>query len=159
MDTKTAVRELRKALGDTQQQFATRLGMAISTVVRYELTRPPKGKVLNQLAHLAITNGRPEIAHVFFEALDDEMGVERPEGRGDFLRFLQNAELNELERELLIGLKLICAHLEATETFIQEGDSIKAIQNIREAYADSSRLFRLLEQSVPSDENDEVKRK
>ena len=49
-----AVRRLRVDLGDTQQQFANRLGLAISTVVRYEISRPPHGKALAQLERLAM---------------------------------------------------------------------------------------------------------
>jgi len=64
-----AVKRLRLALGDTQQQFATRTGLAISTVVRYELSRPPKGEVLEQLKALAEQNGLRDIATVFSYAL------------------------------------------------------------------------------------------
>lgn len=69
-----AVRELREALGDTQQQFAHRLGLAISTVVRYELTRPPKGKALVQLQEVAKQHGLDLIAATLRNALSKEMG-------------------------------------------------------------------------------------
>lgn len=68
-----AVRNLRKALGDTQQSFAQRLGLAISTVVRYESTRPPKGTALAQLIQVARENDLPEIAQLFAEALASEL--------------------------------------------------------------------------------------
>jgi transcriptional regulator with XRE-family HTH domain len=68
-----AVRRLRVALGDTQQEFANRLGLAISTVVRYELTRPPRGKALAQLERLARDFGLKECALVFSNALVDEL--------------------------------------------------------------------------------------
>lgn len=73
-----AVRALRLALGDTQQQFAQRLNMAISTVVRYELTRPPKGKVLARFDALAREIERPELAYVFAKALAEELGTPPP---------------------------------------------------------------------------------
>jgi transcriptional regulator with XRE-family HTH domain len=69
-----AVRLLRRSLGDTQQQFAQRLGMAISTVVRYESTRPPRGKVLAKLYQLAIDNGLSRVASMFHLALSAELG-------------------------------------------------------------------------------------
>jgi len=66
-----AVRNLRVALGDTQQSFAHRLGMAISTVVRYESTRPPRGKVLVQFERLARKHGLKEIAFIFRGAFEE----------------------------------------------------------------------------------------
>ena len=60
-----ATRRLRLALGDTQQQFAQRTGLAISTVVRYELSRPPHGKALAQFAVLAERNGLHDVARTF----------------------------------------------------------------------------------------------
>jgi transcriptional regulator with XRE-family HTH domain len=64
-----AVRRLRVALGDTQQQFAARTGLAISTVVRYELSRPPKGDALEQFKSLAEKNCFHDIARTFAYAM------------------------------------------------------------------------------------------
>lgn len=69
-----ATKRLRKALGDTQQAFAHRLGLAVSTVVRYELSRPPKGKVLAQFERLAIAAGHADLAAIFRDALTAEIG-------------------------------------------------------------------------------------
>ena len=69
-----AVRRLRVNLGDTQQGFAHRLGLAISTVVRYELSRPPRGKALAQLERVAMDHGFDECALVFRNALREELG-------------------------------------------------------------------------------------
>jgi transcriptional regulator with XRE-family HTH domain len=73
-----AVRELRLSLGDTQQSFAHRLGLAISTVVRYELTRAPKGQALALLARLAESQGRHDLGKPFIEALEKELGGSNP---------------------------------------------------------------------------------
>jgi transcriptional regulator with XRE-family HTH domain len=75
-----AVRRLRLALDDTQQQFATRLHLAISTVVRYELSRPPRGKALVQLDRLAMEHGFDDCALIFRNALLNEAGVRIPVG-------------------------------------------------------------------------------
>jgi transcriptional regulator with XRE-family HTH domain len=64
-----AVRRLRQALGDTQQQFAARTGLAISTVVRYELSRPPKGAAVEQFKTLAEQHGFHDIARTFAYAM------------------------------------------------------------------------------------------
>jgi transcriptional regulator with XRE-family HTH domain len=63
-----AVRRLREALGDTQQQFAARTGLAISTVVRYELSRPPRGEILTRFKALADEKGLHDIAQAFAHA-------------------------------------------------------------------------------------------
>ena len=48
--------ELRAALGDTQEKFAARLRTALSTVARYETSRPPTGGMLMRLAAIAERN-------------------------------------------------------------------------------------------------------
>ena len=70
-----AVREFRRALGDTQQSFAARLGLAISTVVRYESTRAPGGAALAQLAKAAGENGLDNYGQEFMGALAKELGL------------------------------------------------------------------------------------
>lgn len=69
------VRQLRLALGDTQQQFAERMGWAISTAVRYETTRAPRGRALADLARMAIARGWDDIASVFRMTLAEELGI------------------------------------------------------------------------------------
>ena len=91
-----AVRSLRKRLGDTQQQFAHRLGMAISTVVRYELSRPPRGKVLADLQRLAENNGFYREAAIFQKAFNEEFDIES----ADLPRSLALRLGNKREEEL-----------------------------------------------------------
>ncbi len=71
-----AVRSLREAMGETQQQFATRLHIAISTAVRYERSRPPRGEALATFLNLAVTIGESEIAEVFRGALSGQLGYQ-----------------------------------------------------------------------------------
>lgn len=68
-----AVRQLRIKLGDTQQQFAQRLGLAISTVVRYESTRPPRAEVLSRLYKMALENELRDVAAMFNQAILGEV--------------------------------------------------------------------------------------
>ena len=63
-----ALVELRSHLGETQQQFASRLGVAITTVARYETTNPPSGKVLERLAFISSENGLDELSTTFQRA-------------------------------------------------------------------------------------------
>jgi transcriptional regulator with XRE-family HTH domain len=77
----TAVKELRRALGLSQQAFATQLGLSIRAVVNYEKDRAPSARALFQLEKLASVNEHPEHARVFREALGSELGLgmsERP---------------------------------------------------------------------------------
>jgi transcriptional regulator with XRE-family HTH domain len=67
-----AVRKLREALGETQQQFAFRSRMAIRTIARYETSRPPKGKALLDFMRLAKASGRPVEFEVFRTAIAEE---------------------------------------------------------------------------------------
>jgi len=72
--TASAVRQLRKALGETQEQFARRMGTTVRTIARWEGPRPPTGQALIRLEHMAATNGAVEAAAVFRVALNDAMG-------------------------------------------------------------------------------------
>jgi transcriptional regulator with XRE-family HTH domain len=64
-----AIRELRKVLNESQQQFSDRLGVTVRTIARYELEAPPhKRAVLAKLGKLAAKAGRPDLSRVFFEA-------------------------------------------------------------------------------------------
>jgi transcriptional regulator with XRE-family HTH domain len=70
------VKALRIALDDTQQEFAQRLGLAISTVVRYESTRAPRGVALMKLTRLAGDNGLVHIVEMFRYAISSDAGLE-----------------------------------------------------------------------------------
>jgi transcriptional regulator with XRE-family HTH domain len=75
-DLAEAVAQLRSALGDTQQQFAARLGTAITTIARYETIRPPQGAALAQFINLARASGQPELADIFQGALSAQLGYD-----------------------------------------------------------------------------------
>jgi len=68
-----AVRNLRLALGESQQAFAYRMKTAIRTIARYETIRPPKGKALSELFSVATEIGNQALATVFRGALTAEM--------------------------------------------------------------------------------------
>jgi transcriptional regulator with XRE-family HTH domain len=68
-----AVRDLRTALGESQQAFAYRMKTAIRTIARYETVRPPKGKALAEFARVADETGSGRTAKVFREALMAEL--------------------------------------------------------------------------------------
>ncbi len=75
-----AVRDLRQDLGDTQQSFAHRLGLAIATVVRYESTRAPQGQALALMYRTAIDAGLKNLAQIFWVALHKELGLSESAG-------------------------------------------------------------------------------
>ena len=80
----SAVRQLRKALGETQEQFAHRLRTAVRTIARYEGDRPPTGLVLEQLKQLADAYNLPEVASVFQQAIVRELGQDHIQSVGEF---------------------------------------------------------------------------
>jgi transcriptional regulator with XRE-family HTH domain len=69
-----AVKELRSALGLSQQAFATQLDLSIRAVVNYEKDRAPAARALARLERLASVTEHPELARVFRDALGDELG-------------------------------------------------------------------------------------
>lgn len=74
----SAVAALRHHIGETQQQFAARLGLAITSIARYETQRAPSGDVLGRLVDLADEVGRADLAGIFRQALTVELGSWQP---------------------------------------------------------------------------------
>jgi transcriptional regulator with XRE-family HTH domain len=112
-----AVISLRKALGDTQQQFAQRIKTSITTIARWETNRPPSGHVLRVLSRFAHDAGLKEFAEIFGKAYVDESGSERPEDellRAALYTLAENrgkawliAELRSLISDAKKGLELL----------------------------------------------------
>jgi transcriptional regulator with XRE-family HTH domain len=69
------VKELRQRVGDTQQQFANRLGLAISSIVRYEAGKNPDTAILLKLWDTAEKADLPAIAEMFRRALLQDVGA------------------------------------------------------------------------------------
>jgi transcriptional regulator with XRE-family HTH domain len=111
-----AVRRLRRALGETQQQFAARTGLAISTVVRYELSRPPRGEAIRQFKDLAAQNGLNDIAATFAYALG-----EAPEA---FLKADQDA-IDKRIQEAVDAECEVCAMIADAESHCHEIPGIR----------------------------------
>ncbi|MFN7992748.1 MAG: helix-turn-helix transcriptional regulator [Bryobacteraceae bacterium] len=74
-DLTGAVKALRTKLGDSQQTFANKLGIAIRSVAHYEADRPPRGRTLVQLARLAHEAGLEREADLFHRASREELGA------------------------------------------------------------------------------------
>jgi transcriptional regulator with XRE-family HTH domain len=68
-----AVKNLRKRLAESQQAFATRLGLSIRTIANYEGGRRPSGKPLLALAQAAAISNLPDLENAFLKALSDEL--------------------------------------------------------------------------------------
>lgn len=67
-DVSDLVRKLRRCFGETQDDFARRLDVAVVTVARWETSRPPDGKALLKLANLARANSFDECAALLDQA-------------------------------------------------------------------------------------------
>jgi transcriptional regulator with XRE-family HTH domain len=61
-------------VGETQQEFAHRLGTAVRTIARWEKVRAPSGASLARLEGLASANGHLDLASLFGDALAAELG-------------------------------------------------------------------------------------
>lgn len=68
-----AIKNLRLRLGLSQQAFAAKTGLSISSVTRYEKTRPPKSDVLVMFSGLAEEHGLRDIAEQLREAREAEL--------------------------------------------------------------------------------------
>lgn len=64
-----AVIRLRQAYGETQQQFAHRMEVAIATIARYETSRPPNANALMRFARMAEILSRADLATTFYGAI------------------------------------------------------------------------------------------
>ena len=76
-----AVRDLRTAMGLTQQEFANRVQTAIRTITRWEHNQPPHGRALVQLAQIAEARELKPIAAKFVQALECELASPHARGR------------------------------------------------------------------------------
>ena len=70
-----AVKALRKHTRESQQAFATRLGISIRALAFYEAGRAPTGKALAALARVAQSVGKHELAYLFMDALMEELDI------------------------------------------------------------------------------------
>lgn len=68
-----AVRKLRRHLGESQQAFATRLGLSIRAVANYEKDREPRGRAAAALGRAAVEAGREDLAAIFRKSLWADM--------------------------------------------------------------------------------------
>ena len=68
-----AVRELREALGDSQQAFATRMGLSIRAVANYEKDRVPIGPILMAMYHQAEKIDE-KLGKKFWHAINSKFG-------------------------------------------------------------------------------------
>jgi transcriptional regulator with XRE-family HTH domain len=73
MDLAKAVRDLRSLTGDSQQAFASRLGLSMRAIANYEKDRIPTGRALYQLSILARELDRPDLADGFSSALSAQL--------------------------------------------------------------------------------------
>lgn len=67
-----AIKRFRSTLGDTQQQFANRTGLAMTTIARYETGWHPKPEVLAKLADIAKERYLPVFVEIFQQHMPPE---------------------------------------------------------------------------------------
>jgi transcriptional regulator with XRE-family HTH domain len=139
-----AVKALRKQLGDSQQAFATRLGLSIRAIANYEKDRIPTGMALVSLARAASEAGQQELVNTFMTALMDELGlIDIPFSllsmawRGDHPHGLILAHFDEME-----AIQYACTFWHVLEDFKS---------NVTEKKARARKRLRELKAAVDSD--------
>jgi transcriptional regulator with XRE-family HTH domain len=108
--------DLRTALGETQQAFASRLRTAIATIARYETSRPPSGTALASLAVVAQEAGRGDLVLEFMRELGRELNLRSIKGG----HFVADAAGENPRGYLLLNVEGIAARAYANafyETF------------------------------------------
>jgi transcriptional regulator with XRE-family HTH domain len=71
-----AISRFRQSLGDTQQQFAQRVGLAVTSIARYETNSPPSAKVLARFVEVAQTANLPSFTEIFESRLPPAEEIE-----------------------------------------------------------------------------------
>jgi transcriptional regulator with XRE-family HTH domain len=73
-----AISRFRQTLGDTQQQFAHRVGLSVTSVARYETNSPPSPKVLARFVRIAREADLPAFVEIFEDRLppDEEINFQ-----------------------------------------------------------------------------------
>ena len=66
---------LRIALSMTQQEFAVKMEWSISTVVRYETSRPPRGHALVELERVAVNNNFDDFSRCLRLSIRRDLGI------------------------------------------------------------------------------------
>lgn len=81
-----AIQRIREAFGETQEQFAKRLGVSLTSIARYETNWPLGKSVQQQLAGLAketnmpldgamISRPKKQLLVMVYEIVDDPKGI------------------------------------------------------------------------------------
>ncbi len=70
------MKALRLAVGDTQQQFADRMGWAVSSVTRYEISRTIQGIALIAAERLADEKLFDEMGELLRDCIRKDTGIE-----------------------------------------------------------------------------------
>jgi len=140
-----AVRKLRTTLGDTQPQFAERLGVALPTVVRYEHSRRPRGKAVVAMQEIAAAHGLDDLASQFRNALSDELGAPAGELRG------RNILVKDEEERDLVDALLYAIRLENLDE--QNAKAAKAIRRVLKPIVDQHRHNRETDEALDAQRN------
>ncbi len=75
IDFHDAVRRLRSECGESQEQFARRLGVGVRTITRYESDKPPSEALLLKLWRLAKDKHLDTVADALTQAVPDSVAV------------------------------------------------------------------------------------
>lgn len=136
-DTQRAVVELRQHRQMTQQQFAVHLGIAITTVARWETFRPPSGPSLRRLREVALEFGRPDLEDIFYKAIVTETYL---------------ASLPPEDPVQLLHLAIVRLHIEASRP--QPKPTPTAMKAYRQVVSAIARAHRAVKDEIDARKSD-----
>lgn len=99
-----AIRRFRIALEDSQQQFAKRLGVALTSVARYETNFQPSADVMVKLAQVAREKKMPMFVEIFEGRLKPEPAEFRAQELSATIGMLAE-KLDDISADRLHGLR------------------------------------------------------
>ena len=149
MNVSLAVRELRTALGQTQQAFANTLETAITTVARYETGRTPRGSILLRLVQIAKDNGRTDLAIIFRRELMSQIGLALGRQFRDAVRrYREAANGAKLLADLVEEMRRLCRIFDDPE--VTKADAISAGKELARCVEDLQRVVWMPNREQPS---------
>ena len=157
----SAVYELRTGLKERQRVFADRLGVSVSTLVRFEGNRVIPAKILIRLKQIAQDGKRQDLAQFFAQALADQAGTPHQMNVSSHELLPSTSEEKEFVRALLFVFRAEESSVEhekaslkrvlgPTVTYLAEENRIKglrdsAILQIRDALENQTPIEKLVQ--------------
>lgn len=95
-EVQRAIVDLRQTRNLSQRAFAVHIRHNPATIGRWEALTPPHGRALAELSKIAVEFGRPDLAQIFSQGLDREVGIVASGGLGGIGHFPLDSAVKDL---------------------------------------------------------------